>query len=237
MANKKKMKKIAILQSNYIPWKGYFHILEKADHFVFLDSVQYTCCDWRNRNKIKTPSGTIWLTVPTNGTQSMKIDEVQIDSSKNWQERHLKSLQMSYGKCDYFHKYFELIKNILQTDWESISELNQFLIMEICKYLNIKTKFSNSTEYKLENGKNEKIISIVKQLGGTHYVTGPAAKSYIIPLLFEENGITLTYMDYSHYGEYKQPWGKFDHQVSILDLLFCEGPNSPKYIFGKIPAK
>jgi len=227
------MKKIAILQSNYIPWKGYFHIIQKVAYFVFLDSVQYTVRDWRNRNQIKTPRGLLWLTVPTSGTQSMRIDEVKIDTSIPWKKKHLSALQRNYSECEYFEKYFDLFKDFLLSDFLTLSQLNQFLIKKISKLLGIHTEFSNSTEYNLVTGKNEKIISIVKQLNGTHYVTGPAAKSYIQPHLFEENGIEIEFMDYSHYPTYDQPWGKFSHNVSILDLLFCAGSQSYKYIWGE----
>jgi hypothetical protein len=227
------MKKVAILQSNYIPWKGYFHIIQKADHFVFLDSAQYTVRDWRNRNQIKTPQGLLWLTVPNNGTQSKRIDEVRIDTTVPWKKKHLSALQRNYSECEYFEEYFGVFKNFLLNDLHSLSKLNQFLIKKICGLLGIHVKFSNSTEYDLVAGKNEKIISIVKQLNGTHYVTGPAAKSYIQPQLFEENGIEIEFMDYSHYPIYDQPWGKFSHNVSILDLLFCTGSQSYKYIWGE----
>jgi len=227
------MKKVAILQSNYIPWKGYFHIIQKVDQFVFLDSAQYTVRNWRNRNRIKTPQGLIWLTVSTNGTQSMRIDEVMIDTTIPWKKKHLSALQRNYSECDYFEEYFDVFKNLLLNDLHSLSKLNQFLIKKICGLLGIHVKFSNSTEYDLVAGKNEKIISIVKQLNGTHYVTGPAAKSYIQPQLFEENGIEIEFMDYAHYPIYDQPWGKFSHNVSILDLLFCAGSQSYKYIWGE----
>ena len=226
------MKKIAILQSNYIPWKGYFHIIQKVDHFVFLDTAQYTTRDWRNRNQIKTPEGLKWLTVPTNGTQSMKINEVKIDNSVDWRKKHLKAMERNYKKCRYFKQYFELFQNILiRKNWENLSDLNQFLIKEITGMLGIKTTFSDSREFKLIEGQNEKIISIIKQLDGDYYLTGPSAKSYIDPEMFKRNYIKLEYMDYSNYPVYNQSWGEFAHNVTIFDLLFCKGPNSPKFIW------
>ncbi len=227
------MKKVAILQSNYIPWKGYFHIIQKVDCFVFLDSTQYTVRNWRNRNQIKTPQGLLWLTVPTNGTQSMPINEVEINNSQSWQQKHLKALQRNYSECTFFDEYFLFFKNILLQNWKLLSALNQTLIKEICNVLNIETTFLQSTDLELIKGKNEKIISIVKQLGGTHYLTGPSAQAYIRPELFEENCITLEYMDYSHYPIYDQRWGIFSHNVSVLDLLFCAGSQSYKYIWGE----
>ena len=228
------MKKIAILQSNYIPWKGYFHIIQKVDHFVFLDTAQYTTRDWRNRNRIKTPEGLKWLTVPTNGTQSMKINKVKIDNSTDWRKKHLKTFEKNYKKCRYFKQYFELLQNILmRKSWKNLSDLNQLLIKEITKMLCIKTTFSDSKELELLEGKNEKIISIIQQLSGDHYITGPAARSYIDENIFSLNDIKVEFMDYSYYPVYNQPWGKFTHNVSILDLFFCEGPDSPKFIWKK----
>ncbi|MCK5052469.1 MAG: WbqC family protein [Candidatus Cloacimonetes bacterium] len=228
------MKKIAIIQSNYIPWKGYFHIIQKVDHFVFLDTAQYTNRDWRNRNRIKTPEGLKWLTVPTNGTQSMKINEVIIDNSTDWRKKHLKSLEKSYGKCKYFNKYFELFNNILmKKNWENLSGLNQLLIKEISRMLDINTFFSDSREFELIEGKNEKIISIIQQLNGDHYITGPAARSYINENIFKLNDIKVELMDYSNYPIYNQPWGMFTNNVSVLDLLFCEGLDSSEFIWKK----
>ncbi len=226
------MKKIAILQSNYIPWKGYFHIIQKVDHFVFLDTAQYTIRDWRNRNRIKTPAGLQWLTVPTNGTQSMKINKVQIDNSTDWRKKHLQALERNYKKCRYFEQYFKLFQSILiRENWENLSDLNQILIKEISGKLGIDTIFSDSRKFELMEGKNEKIISIIQQLNGDHYITGPAARSYIDPEIFKRNNIKLEYMDYSNYPVYNQPWREFAHNVSVLDLLFCEGPNSSEFIW------
>lgn len=226
------MKKIAIIQSNYIPWKGYFHIIRKVDHFVFLDTAQFTIRDWRNRNQMKTPEGLRWLTVPTNGTQSMKINEVKIDNSTGWRKKHLKALERNYKKCRCFEQYFKLFRNILMKEnCENLSDLNQLLIKEISGKLGINTFFSDSREFELMEGKSEKIISIIQQLNGDSYLTGPAARSYIDPEKFKKNNIKLEYMDYSNYPVYSQPWGKFTHNVSVLDLLFCEGANSSEYIW------
>jgi hypothetical protein len=226
------MKRIAILQSNYLPWKGYFDIINRVDCFVFLDTAQYTLRDWRNRNLIKTPQGLCWLTVPTNGSQAMAIQEVQIDNTQFWAERHLKALELNYRRTPCFNRFFPAIRDVLRHHHSSLSELNQCLISLICSWLKINTQFYQADDFVLLQGKNEKIISLVQQLGGTHYLTGPAAKNYIIPELFDFNGITLEYMDYSHYLPYDQPWGAFEHGVTILDLLFCCGAAAADYIWG-----
>ena len=226
------MKKIAIIQSNYIPWKGYFHIIQKVDHFVFLDTAQYTCRDWRNRNIIKTPTGKQWLTVPNNGTQSKKISEVMIDNSSDWQNKHYQALKRNYGSCDHFNDLLPLLDDIYQEQkWIYLSELNQYLIIKIAEILNINTQFHNSNEFILPHGKNEKIISIIHQLEGTHYINGPSAADYIDHDLFKLNDINLEFMDYSNYPQYTQPWNGFIHDVTILDLLFCTGNDVAKYIW------
>ncbi len=226
------MKKIAIVQSNYIPWKGYFHIINKVDHFVFLDTAQYTCRDWRNRNLIKTPNGEKWLTVPTDGTQSKKINEVIIDNSTNWQNDHYQALKHNYSRCKFFKDYIPMLEEIyIKMEWTNLSELNQYLIRKIAKTLNIDTQFHNSNEFILPPGKNEKIISIIHKIGGIHYVSGPSAKNYINPELFEINSIKVEFMDYSNYLQYPQPWNEFVHGVTILDLLFCTGSQAAKYIW------
>ena len=226
------MKKAVILQSNYIPWKGYFHLIQKADYFVFLDTAQYTKRDWRNRNKIKTPSGLKWLSVPNNGTQSKKINEVIIDNSTKWYEKHFQTLMNNYKNCKYLDDYYDFLQTVyIKTKWYNLSEMNQFLIKEISKFLGIETIFCNSSDFDLKDGKNEKIISILKQLQANHYITGTSAKSYIDISLFEAEGITVEFMNYPDYPTYKQPWGRFEHNVSVPDLLFCEGPNAANFIW------
>jgi len=228
------MKKVAILQSAYIPWKGYFHIIKNVDVFVFLDNVQYSNCDWRNRNRIKTASGNIWLTIPNDESQSKQIEDVVIDYSSGWNEKHYRSLLHSYGKSVFFEDYHSFIRTfLLDRIFEKLSDLNQFIIKEISKMLGISTEFRNASEFDIQKGKNEKIISIVKQLDGNYYLSGPAAENYINLKMFKENGIYLEYMNYSDYLDYKQLWGEFCHFVSILDLLFCTGPEAPYYIWGK----
>lgn len=226
------VKRVAILQSNYLPWKGYFDIINRVDCFVFLDTAQYTVRDWRNRNLIKTSQGLRWLTVPTNGTQTMCINEVQIDNTQFWAGRHIKALELNYRRTPCFHQFFPPIRDILLQHHSSLSSMNQQLIRLISGWLNISTCFYQADDFVLLEGKNEKIISIVQQLNGTHYLTGPAAQNYIIPELFDFNDIQLEYMDYSDYPPYDQPWGTFEHGVTILDLLFCCGNAAADYIWG-----
>lgn len=227
------MTKIAIIQSNYIPWKGYFDIINDANIFIFYDDVQYTKNDWRNRNKIKTQHGIHWLTVPTESKINTAIFEVTLPDKK-WQKKHWKTILQNYIKAPYFEKYKEFFEDIyLKKQWNFLSELNQYIIKSISNtFLKSCTEFQDSREYSLSGNKSDRLISLIKQTKARTYITGPAAKQYINEKKFKEEGIQIEYKDYSHYPEYNQFFLPFAHQVSIIDLLFHTGENAPYYIWG-----
>lgn len=224
--------RVAVLQSNYIPWKGYFDIIHKVDTFVFYDDVQFTKNDWRNRNRIKTPSGVQWLTIPVGGDLNRLIQDVVIHDH-HWQVKHWKTLQQSYGKTPCFSDCREFLEEIyLGHAWENLSALNRYLIAEISRsFLGITTHFQRSTEFTLTGTKSDRLLSLLQQLNATHYVSGPSASSYIDRELFREAGIEVEYMDYSNYPTYPQSHPPFEHGVSILDLLFHVGSDAPSYIW------
>ena len=226
------MKKVAVLQSNYIPWKGYFDIIHDVDEFIFYDEVQYTKNDWRNRNRISTPTGIQWLTIPIRGSITQTIDEVQPAGSQ-WQRKHFNTLVTYYSKAPYFYKYREFLEDFyLNHVWENLSELNRYLIIHISKeFLGISTKFSDSREYSSSGSGHEKLLSLLQSAGAEYYVSGPAAKSYIQAEDYTRSGIELHWKDYSHYPEYKQLNTPFCHNVTILDLLFNTGDEAPGYIW------
>ena len=224
------MKKVAILQSNYIPWKGYFDMIASVDEFVFYDEVQFTKNDWRNRNKIKTPNGLNWLSIPVGSNISRRICDVEI-LQQNWKRKHWRSIEVSYAKAPYFKEISELIKP-LYTDNQltNLSEINTALIKAICAYLGINTQFKDSQDFDLPEGKTKKLVSLCQALNASTYISGPAAKDYLEVSLFNEVNIDVSWFDYAGYSEYPQLWGDFEHGVSILDLLFNCGPNSPQYM-------
>lgn len=225
------MKKIAILQSNYIPWKGYFDMIAAVDEFIIYDDMQYTKNDWRNRNQIKTSQGVQWLTVPIKlkGKFGQLIRDAEI-SGDSWREQHLKTLAMNYGKAIYFKEIFNVVEPLYLNDYRTISELNRAFIEAICAYLGITTKISNSWDYNLIEGKTSRLVDLCQQACAAEYISGPAAKNYIESDLFEEAGIKLTWFDYAGYPEYPQLWGEFTHGVTILDLLFNCGKDSSAYM-------
>lgn len=225
-------KKIAIIQSNYIPWKGYFDLINSVDEFILYDDMQYTRRDWRNRNKIVTPNGLKWLTIPVKvkGKYFQKIRETQI-SNRDWNQEHWKTVVRNYAKAKYFSDYQDLFEELyLNIRTTSLSQINYRFIKVICQVLGIDTKLSWSMDYQLTEGKTKKLVSLCKQAGGTEYISGPAAKSYIEAELFEQASIKLRYIDYSKYAEYTQLFPPFQHGVSVIDLIFNEGANAHKYM-------
>jgi hypothetical protein len=227
------MKKVAIVQSNYIPWKGYFDMIAAVDEFILYDDMQYTRRDWRNRNQIKTPQAVQWLTVPVRvkGRYEQKINETEIDDSTHWASDHWKALTQNYRRAPHFEEVAAwLAPYFLECSWSKLSDLNRQLIVAVCDYLDIKTQISSSSSYKLIDGKTERLADLCAQAGGTVYISGPAARGYIDEKIFEDAHITLKWFDYSGYPEYPQQWGAFTHAVTVLDLLFNCGKSSPQYM-------
>jgi hypothetical protein len=225
-------KRVAILQSNYIPWKGYFDLINSVDEFILYDDMQFTRRDWRNRNKIKTQTGVKWLTIPeaVKGKYFQKINETQIQEP-DWGRRHYETLRANYLKTPYFHEYNSLLTELYLTDSSFyLSEVNHRFLKAICDLLGIRTKISWSSDYELCDGKTERLVSLCQQADGQYYLSGPAAKDYIDTSCFDEAGIELGWMDYTKYPEYPQHFPPFDHAVTILDMLFNVGPDAPKYM-------
>lgn len=227
------MSTVAILQSNYIPWKGYFDIIHDVDLFIFYDDVQYTRRDWRNRNKIKTPRGAEWLTVPAKGGRESLIHEVQLSDTR-WQENHWKTLKQFYGKAPFFERHRALLEAVyLGRTWTHLSILNQYLIQLIShEVLGISAKFVDSRTYAATGAKQDRIIDLLVKCGATRYVSGPSGSDYIDVARFAQIGIELVWKDYSGYPEYTQFHPPFEHGVTILDLLFHTGSDAPWFIWG-----
>lgn len=227
------MNRVVVVQSNYIPWKGYFDLIHDADLFIFYDDLQFTKNDWRNRNKIKTPNGAEWITIPVGPDAKRLICEVGIKDA-SWQTKHWKTLQQHYGMRPYFAHYQAFFEDVyLGRQWSNLSELNQYLIRSISKeHLNLTTEFRDSREFRLSGEKLARLMDLVTKAGADRYISGPAAKDYIEPARFAEAGIELVWKDYSDYPEYPQRYPPFEQGVSILDLLFNVGPDAPWYIWG-----
>jgi len=226
-------KRVAIIQSNYIPWKGYFDIIGSVDHFVLYDDMQYTRRDWRNRNQIKSPKGPQWLTIPVEvkGKFNQRICDTLV-AGKDWAEDHFKSLTHTYSKAPHFSEYL----SSLQTAYEAaakldrLSDINYLFISELCRCLEITTPITWSTDLKVEGDKSQRLLNICKQLNASEYVSGPAAMSYLNCDLFTQENITVSFFDYSNYPEYQQLYPPFSHGVTAIDLLAHVGDDAPKYM-------
>lgn len=227
--------KVVILQPSYIPWRGYFDQIGRADLFIFYDDVQYDKDGWRNRNQIKTSQGRQWLTIPVHSrgvTGGIAIKDVKIDGSKPWAENHLKALRFAYGKAPFFQKYLPLLEEIYASRLEFLADFTISSTVTLARELGItETRFLRSSSLPDITGqKTERLIQILTRVGATHYLSGPSAREYIERDRFEAAGIPLEYVQYD-YPEYPQLYPPFDPFVSILDLLFMTGPDASKFIF------
>ena len=226
--------KVAITQSNYLPWIGYFCMIQQVDLFLLLDVVQFTRRDWRNRNRIKTSTGLSWITVPveSKGMYYSKIDEIRI-KFPGFYKNHLEVMRHNYSKSIYWNDIYPYLSNLMfeASSLKSLSQLNIFLIKKISNYLGIDTPIFSCTDILprdllISMDKNSRLLNLCMEVGATEYISGPAAKDYLNLEIFHNNHIDVSWMDYNYIGSYPQLWGDFKRNVSIVDVLFNNGPNS-----------
>jgi len=228
-------KRVAIHQSNYIPWKGYFDLIASVDEFILYDDVQYTRRDWRNRNYIKTPNGLQWLTIPVEvkGKYYQKICETKV-SDNNWVEKHWKTICHNYSNAKFYNLYSDLLyETYLQVKNEMfLSEVNYIFLKQVCRILDIKSKITWSMDFNIpsELDKNKRLIALCLAAGASNYISGPAARDYMDIDLFNKNGISVEYFSYSGYFQYNQLYEGFEHKVSVIDLILNAG-NEAKLLF------
>ena len=223
-------KRIAILQSNYIPWKGYFDIIAGVDEFILYDDVQYTKNDWRNRNTIKTPAGSTWLSIPVHHSMNDKIKDVKI-SQRNWNVKHWKTIQQNYSKAAGFSQAKPFLEDLYEgIDSEYLSDINFTFINAINIFLGIKTEITRSSDYQYGGDKSQRILELCKAANAGVYVSGSAAKNYLDLKLFERANIQLEWADYTNYPEYTQLFPPFEEKVSILDVILNTGNNAGNYL-------
>jgi hypothetical protein len=224
-------KVVAIIQSSYIPWKGYFDMIRNVDLFIFYDHVQYTKKDWRSRNFIKTPKGKKLITIPVGYDTERKIYEVPLPD-KSWQRSHWASIKQNYRKSKYFWRYSPFVEEIyLGKQWDNLSEFNQYVTKNIAiEILGVNTVFEDSRIYNLENSKEKGVKEILDKCGATTYLCGPSAQSYLSDEFLSTINSKFVWMDYNNYPEYEQLFPPFDHKVSIIDMIFNLGPNVSDYL-------
>jgi hypothetical protein len=229
------MTRVGILQSNYVPWRGYFDLMDDCDVFIIYDEVQYTKSDWRNRNKLKTRTGTSWMTVPVQRDGlATRIDEAKIDWTNDWTEKHRQLVIENYRDAPHFDDVSCPFFAELDRRPSRLSTLNVALLKMAAAHLRIETEIVFSAELGAQGGKTERLVSLVQEVDGDCYLSGPAAESYLDEELFRRAGITLEYKSYD-YEPYPQLWGAFEGAVSILDLLLNTGPDARLFIKSQTP--
>jgi hypothetical protein len=225
-----------ILQPSYIPWRGFFHQIQKADVFIFYDDVQYDTNGWRNRNRIKTPNGPKWLTIPVihSGCHSghVGINEIRTKVETGWNRSHWLTLKQFYGKAPFFRQYGPALEEHFLPASEMLAEFTVPLTIHIARELGIsRTRFMRSSEMQAQGQKTDRLVGLLKEVGASHYISGPAARDYLEEDKLAEAGITLEYMTYD-YPEYEQLHPPYEPQVTVLDLLFMKGPEAGSFIWG-----
>lgn len=227
--------KVAAIQSSFVPWRGFFDFIESVDVFVIYDDVQYSSGSWRNRNKLKTPKGSEWITVPVNRSSlNQLIIDVKVDYSAPWLKKHLATWAANYSAAPYFPLVKDILLEIDSKQHSTISQLNVHLIRRICEYLNIHTPIVLSKELSLQGSKTERLIDMLKKLKATAYLSGPSADAYLDKSAFRENDLRLEYKSYD-YAPYPQLWGEFIGEVTILDLIANCGPEAKNLMRSRIP--
>lgn len=225
---------IGILQPGYLPWLGFFDQLARADVFVFYDDVQYDKGGWRNRNRIKTPQGPQWLTVPvlTRGEQFPAVRDVRINPQEPWAVKHCKTLRQQYSKAPFIDAYAPSLFELLKQPWERLCELDIACIDWLAKAFDIRTPCVRSSELGVSGGRTSRLIEIIHLLGGDIFYEGAAGKNYIDPNEFRAHGIEVFFQEYVH-PIYPQLHGEFISHLSAVDLLFNMGPDSRDVLLGE----
>lgn len=230
--------RLVALQSNYIPWKGYFDLLKGADLFVVYDSVQYTKNDWRNRNVLVGPNGSTWLTIPvqTSGRPTQRISEACVSDGR-WARKHWMTVVQALGKRPHFARY--------QQEWEAwfteaaelpmLHDINLVFLRGIARQLSIATPIVDDTEYHTgfeasDGSATERLVALCESAGATTYITGPAGLNYMDLDAFRTANIAVEVIDYRGYPEYPQLSDPFTHGVSVLDLLANVGPDASSHL-------
>ena len=225
------MTSLAIMQPVYLPWLGYFEQMAQCDHFIYLDDVQYTKQDWRNRNRIRTKKDWCWLTVPVrkDGLKT-RLCDVRISDHKNWARTHLLSIQQNYARAPYFDEVFSLMEKHLQNPPDLLVDLTTGLITEFAIFLGIKTPPRRASDmHSTTTDPVARIIELCRHVGADVYYSGPSAAAYLDDGALKNAGITLVYQDYQH-PVYSQVYPGFESHMAALDLLMMQGPAAPSIL-------
>jgi hypothetical protein len=224
--------RICIIQSCYIPWKGFFDLIGRCDEYVVYDSAQFVKGHWHNRNRIKTVNGLKWLTIPviTSGRLGQPIDRVEI--GKPWADQHWRTLELHYKRAPFFEQFAPTVKHWYErADKQArLTDVNAIFLRGIAELLGLKTRMVRDTAYPARGDRMQRLLDIARAAGAQRYLSGPSARAYFDEQLFTSAGIEPEWISYEGYPEYPQLHGGFDHAVTALDLLFNTGPSAPRYM-------
>jgi hypothetical protein len=224
--------RICIIQSCYIPWKGFFDLIGRCDEYVVYDRAQYVKRHWHNRNRIKTATGVAWLTIPVvvKGRFEQPIDQVEIE--KPWADKHWRAIELAYKRAAFFEHFAPTVKRWYEhADKQArLTDVNAIFLHGIAGLLGLKTRIVSDAAYPAQGIKTERLLGIARAAGADRYLSGPSARAYFDESMFTSAGIATEWMDYDGYPEYRQLHGGFEHAVTALDLLFNAGPDAPRYL-------
>ena len=218
---------LVVLQPGFLPWLGFFDQMRRADVFVYYDDVQYDKHGWRNRNRIKAPTGPHWLSVPVRhaGLGKPRILDIEIDNNGGWARKHIGTLRQYYGRAPFFDRYIDDLESLFERPWRQLVDLNLALAARMAEWLGITTPILRSSELGVEGERSERLLALCERVEATRYLSGNAAQSYLDVGLFERHGITVAWQNYEH-PVYPQLYGEFVPYLSAIDLLMNCGEES-----------
>jgi hypothetical protein len=224
---------VVVLQPGYLPWLGFFDQMRRADVFVYYDDVQYDTHGWRNRNRIKTQHGPLWLTVPVrhSGLSKPRILDVAIDARTNWARKHVASIRQAYAAAPFARQYVAALEAVLMESWERLVDLDLAVVLLLAEWLAARPRIERASTLGIGGGQTERLVNICRGLGATRYLTGSAARTYLDVALFERNGIAVEWQDFAH-PVYPQLHGAFVPYLSAVDLILNCGEQSRAVLEG-----
>jgi len=226
-----KMKRLVVMQPTYLPYIGYFSLIDRSDVFVFLDDVQFSNQSWQQRNRIKTHNGPLVLTVPVVHNGKQQIRDVKIDNTQGWRRKHLLSIENNYKKCKYFNNNYKYIQQVINHKYKYLDRLNRTLIYTICDILDLKFISFCSSNIKTSGNRINRLIDICKHFRCDTYLSTIGSKDYLDMGVFNQNGIKVEFFK-SQETKYPQMYNGFIPDLSIIDLLFNMGEHSIDVIRG-----
>lgn len=227
---------IAVLQPGYLPWLGFFDQVKRSDVFVIYDDVQFDKHGWRNRNRIKSPDGPAWLTVPVHVERpGQLILDVRIDNRRAWARKHIGTIRQFYNRAPYLNCYLPILEELLNKQWERIVDLDVAIIEQFQQWLKLNSKVVLSSQLSIQGDRSERLVNLCLYFNAGRYLTGNAARDYLDVDLFEKHGIQVEWQNYAH-PQYPQMHGEFVPYLSALDLLLNCGDESTRILSNAVTA-